>query len=190
MKRSAVERKYIPESNQINVNERPSLRPIRHSASKTARLNFKQSGFTLVELLVVIAIIALLMAILLPALARARELGKRAVCQNQMKHLAIAWYLYCDDNKEKLPYGNIWWSWNWGAKAGPCFVEPVHAQHTTPMTRPLSKIRPSPPAILICRTGSTLSRRARFGVMSRIIRFTSAPSPTKARRQHTKCLNR
>jgi prepilin-type N-terminal cleavage/methylation domain-containing protein/prepilin-type processing-associated H-X9-DG protein len=96
-----------------------------------------EAGFTLVELLVVIAIIALLMAILLPALSRAREMGKRAVCQNQMKHLAIAWYMFCDDNQEKLPYGNIWYSWSdyWGApRKGPCFVEPVHMPHTAPMS--------------------------------------------------------
>jgi prepilin-type N-terminal cleavage/methylation domain-containing protein len=99
-------------------------------------------GFTLVELLVVISIIALLMGILLPALSRAREIGKRAVCQNQMKQLAIAWYMYCDDNSEKLPYGNIWYSWsdywNYGGmqRKGPCFVEPVHVQpHSMPMTQ-------------------------------------------------------
>jgi prepilin-type N-terminal cleavage/methylation domain-containing protein len=96
--------------------------------------SFSEGGFTLVELLVVIAIIALLMGILLPALARARELGKRAVCLNQIKQMSIGWYLYCDDNNEKLPYGNIWWSWTW-AKPGPCFVEPVHVQpHSMPMT--------------------------------------------------------
>jgi prepilin-type N-terminal cleavage/methylation domain-containing protein len=95
-----------------------------------------EAGFTLVELLVVIAIIALLMAILLPALGRAREMGKRAVCMNQIKQLIVGWNMYCDDNKEKMPYGNIWWSWNWGTKAGPSFVEPVHVQpHTMPMTR-------------------------------------------------------
>jgi prepilin-type N-terminal cleavage/methylation domain-containing protein len=71
----------------------------------------KRKGFTLVELLVVIAIIALLMAVLLPALNKAREMGKRAVCFNQIKQLGIAWYLYCDDNKEKVPVGDVWYSW-------------------------------------------------------------------------------
>ena len=71
----------------------------------------KQKGFTLVELLVVISIIALLMAILLPALARARELGKRAACTNQIKQLGLAWVLYCDTNNEKVPVGDVGYSW-------------------------------------------------------------------------------
>jgi len=65
----------------------------------------KRKAFTLVELLVVIAIIAILMAILLPALQRAREQGKRAVCLNNVRSLTIAWVMYCDDNDEKLPKG-------------------------------------------------------------------------------------
>jgi prepilin-type N-terminal cleavage/methylation domain-containing protein len=85
----------------------------------------KRKGFTLVELLVVISIIALLMAILLPALARAREMGKRVVCLNQLKQFGVAWNMYCEDNKEKISNGNVWFSWNWPIP-GPSFVEPVH----------------------------------------------------------------
>ena len=77
----------------------------------------KQKGFTLVELLVVISIIALLMAILLPALARAREYAKRAVCSNQIKQLQTGWYMYCDDNKERVPVGDVGWSWTFCATA-------------------------------------------------------------------------
>jgi len=76
-------------------------------------------GFTLVELLVVIAIIALLMAILLPALARARELGKRAVCMNQIKQLQTAWVMYCDTYGEKVPIGDIGFSWSFN-NGTPC----------------------------------------------------------------------
>lgn len=63
-------------------------------------------AFTLVELLVVIAIIAVLMAILLPALNRAREQGKRAVCLNNCKQLALAWMMYAEDNNDKIVNGN------------------------------------------------------------------------------------
>ncbi len=59
-------------------------------------------AFTLVELLVVISIIALLMAILLPALNRAREQGKRALCLSNLRQLTACWIMYADDNSDKL----------------------------------------------------------------------------------------
>ncbi len=61
-----------------------------------------RKGFTLIELLVVIAVIALLMAILMPALARAREQAKLRVCLNNLSQLQLAWILYCDENDDKL----------------------------------------------------------------------------------------
>jgi prepilin-type N-terminal cleavage/methylation domain-containing protein/prepilin-type processing-associated H-X9-DG protein len=67
----------------------------------------KQMGFTLIELLVVIAIIALLMAVLMPALNRAREQGKRAVCLNSEKQLTFAWIMYADDNDGKICAANV-----------------------------------------------------------------------------------
>jgi prepilin-type N-terminal cleavage/methylation domain-containing protein/prepilin-type processing-associated H-X9-DG protein len=63
-------------------------------------------GFTLIELLVVIAVIAILMSILMPALNRAREQGKRAACLNNLKQLTLAWILYADDNNDKLVNGD------------------------------------------------------------------------------------
>ena len=65
-----------------------------------------ERGFTLIELLVVIAIIALLMSILMPALNRAREQGKRIACLNNLKQLAMGWILYADDNDDKVTYAN------------------------------------------------------------------------------------
>ncbi len=60
-------------------------------------------AFTLIELLVVIAIIAILMAVLMPALSRAREQGKRAVCLQNNKTLLMAWGLYCDEFNGYMP---------------------------------------------------------------------------------------
>jgi len=60
-------------------------------------------GFTLVELLVVIAIISLLLAILLPALRKARMITKRVVCQSNLKQIAIAWHLFLNDNNGAFP---------------------------------------------------------------------------------------
>ena len=65
----------------------------------------KRKGFTLIELLVVIAIIAVLMAILMPALARVREQGKRIVCEHNLKSLTLAWVMYADDNDDKIVNG-------------------------------------------------------------------------------------
>jgi prepilin-type N-terminal cleavage/methylation domain-containing protein/prepilin-type processing-associated H-X9-DG protein len=68
----------------------------------------KQRGFTLIELLVVIAIIAILMAILMPALNRAREQGKRAACLNNLRQLQLAWSMYAYENDEKIVNGEAY----------------------------------------------------------------------------------
>jgi prepilin-type N-terminal cleavage/methylation domain-containing protein/prepilin-type processing-associated H-X9-DG protein len=63
----------------------------------------KQDGFTLIELLVVIAIIALLMAILMPALQRVKSQAKAAACQSNVRQWGLIFRLYADDNEGKLP---------------------------------------------------------------------------------------
>ncbi len=59
-------------------------------------------AFTLIELLVVIAVIAVLMAILMPALNRAREQGKRIACLNNLGQLVKGWIMYADDSDDKI----------------------------------------------------------------------------------------
>ncbi len=72
----------------------------------------KRKGFTLVELLVVIAIIALLMGILMPALARVRQIAYRMVCGTNLSGIGKAMLLYSNDNDEEYPHAGLSTEWS------------------------------------------------------------------------------
>ncbi len=67
------------------------------------RPSIRSGGFTLVELLVVIGVIAVLIAVLLPALSRAKGLAQSVVCLNHLKQLQTCWLMYANDHDGTLP---------------------------------------------------------------------------------------
>ena len=85
---------------------------------KQTRFAFeKERHFTLIELLVVIAIIAILAAMLLPALAKAREKARAISCVNNLKHTTLAAIMYGSDNAEMLPLRIVASGYGWGIVA-------------------------------------------------------------------------
>lgn len=116
------------------------MRPLSRAAATGPSLGpytrcSQAAAFTLIELLVVIAIIAILAALLLPVLGRAKAQALRIQCVNQEKQLIIAWALYAGDNYERLvqngggtprPSGPYLWVQgdNHGWQAG--FLDPVY----------------------------------------------------------------
>ncbi|SVD91263.1 uncharacterized protein METZ01_LOCUS444117, partial [marine metagenome] len=98
--------------------------PVQAALSPTTPIEMKtrrRNAFTLIELLVVIAIIAILAALLLPALAKAKQKGVQAVCMSNLKQWGLVWQYYTDENEGYFSKGidvknmSGWWRGEWVA---------------------------------------------------------------------------
>jgi prepilin-type N-terminal cleavage/methylation domain-containing protein len=105
----------VPPGQRV-VSENEEARELRAGKTALRSSRHRRAGFTLIELLVVIAIIAILAAVLLPALAKAKLSAKKTVCVNNLRQLGFAVQMYAADNADALVYAN------WGLVAlGPTY---------------------------------------------------------------------
>jgi prepilin-type N-terminal cleavage/methylation domain-containing protein/prepilin-type processing-associated H-X9-DG protein len=140
---------------------------------------FWPRAFTLIEVLVVVAIIALLVAILLPSLGRARAQAKRIACFANMQQIFVAYTQYKDDNRDRIPdYAVVG---NWRFRRAPGMKDPTSPtslQETFGINALLAGVRP-------VESGNVIVKKKYLNGYSDVWRCPSAPSWMSARYHNT-----
>jgi prepilin-type N-terminal cleavage/methylation domain-containing protein/prepilin-type processing-associated H-X9-DG protein len=146
------------------MKNRPTLKSRQPRLGATCR-----AGFTLIELLVVIAVIAILAAILLPVLAKAKQKATRIHCTNNLRQLTMAWIMYADDNEGRVTqnhntsgggvpgdmwvYGKLSWDLNNPDNTNTAYLTDSKYAELGPYVKASSEIFKCPGDIVPCDLG-------------------------------------